>query len=120
MKHVLIESPFSGDEHRNTRYARACMLDSLNRGEAPFLSHLLYTQVLNDRIPDDRAIGITAGLALGSLMNLTAVYEDLGISGGMLLGIERAKEQGRPIEHRKLGSFWEQNFMLDQERRFGR
>jgi hypothetical protein len=39
-----------GDLRRNIRYAQLCVLDCLQRGEAPFASHLLYTQVLDDGI----------------------------------------------------------------------
>lgn len=46
---VYVESPYSSDtsEGRNDRieYARKAMQDCLKRHEAPFVSHLLYTQV---------------------------------------------------------------------------
>ena len=50
---VLLESPYAGDIEANLSYARACMRDCFERGEAPFASHLLYTQmgVLDDTIP---------------------------------------------------------------------
>jgi hypothetical protein len=64
MKKVLIESPYAGDVERNEKYARACMRDCFERGEAPFASHLLYTQpgVLDDTLHHERALGIDAGL----------------------------------------------------------
>lgn len=85
-------------------YARAAMRDCLQRGEAPYASHLLYTQdgVLDDDIPDERALGIEAGLQWGAAASKTVVYTDLGISDGMQQGIERAKAQGRMIEYRSL------------------
>jgi hypothetical protein len=60
--------------------------------------------VLDDNTVDDRSLGIAAGLAWGKVAELTVVYTDLGISPGMKQGIDRAKEEGRPIEHR---SIWE-------------
>ena len=51
---VILESPYAGDVARYTLYARECMLDSLKRNEASMVSHLLYTQCLNDLIPDER------------------------------------------------------------------
>ena len=102
MKRVIIESPYAGDVERNTAYARAAMLDSLRRGEAPFLSHLLYTQVLDDTVPADRRVGIDAGLAWGGVATLTAVYQDLGVSTGMLEGMSYATLAGRPIVYRTL------------------
>ena len=84
MKLVVIESPLSGDFGRNLIYAKLCMLDSLRRGEAPFASHLLYTQVLDDTDPESRDRGMTAGFAWGKKCDLRAFYMDRGMSGGML------------------------------------
>ncbi len=102
MTPVIIESPYAGDIERNVEYAKKCMLDSLNRGEAPILSHLLYTQVLNDSDPIQRAMGINAGLVWGKFAEKTVVYYDLGFSEGMIKGIEHAKDNNRPIEYRKI------------------
>ena len=80
------------------------MRDSLNRGEAPFAMHLLYTQegILNDDIPEERNWGIEAGMAWGKFAGVTAVYTNLGITPGMEFGIQRANEEGRKIEYRNL------------------
>lgn len=99
---VIIESPFAGDIAANTAYARECMLDSLRRGEAPFASHLLYTQVLEDSDVRERGLGIAAGLAWGQAADLTAVYRDLGVSAGMRLGIASAQHLGRRVEYRTI------------------
>lgn len=101
---VILESPYAGDIERNVAFARACMRDCLIRGEAPFVSHLLYTQpgVLADDIPEERTLGIDAGLFWGEAAEKTVVYTDLGITPGMVLGIKRAEESGRPIEYRTL------------------
>ncbi len=106
MKRVIIESPFRGENEyqreRNEKYARECMKDSIRRGEAPFLSHLLYTQVLDEKIPHERSTGISLGLVWGSAADCTVVYTDNGITEGMEIGIQHAKELGRPIEYRIL------------------
>jgi hypothetical protein len=102
MRLVVLESPFAGDTPTNTAYARAALLDCLKRGEAPFASHLLYTQVLDDELLPERQLGIHAGLAWGKVAEATVVYGDLGISRGMTIGIEAAKAIGRPIEYRTL------------------
>ena len=103
-KLVIIESPFAGNVEKNLEFARACMKDCFMRGEFPFASHLLYTQkgILDDTIPEERKLGINAGLTWGKFAELTVVYTDLGITEGMKKGIERAKEEGRKIEMRKL------------------
>lgn len=102
MRRVIIESPYAGDIKRNEDYARSCLADSLRRGEAPFASHLLYTQpgVLRDYVSSEREWGIRAGFAWGEMAEATIVYTDLGISEGMKRGIEAADKAGRPIEYR--------------------
>lgn len=107
MRLVIIESPYAGDVEANVRYARACLKDALLRGEAPYASHLLYTQkgVLNDLDLAERALGIEAGLAWGERADATIVYTDLGISLGMKLGIEQAERMGRTVEYRTLSSW---------------
>lgn len=107
MQLVIIESPFAGDLDTNIKFARACMRDSLRRGEAPFASHLLYTQeeILDDDVPKERNWGIEAGLAWGKYASKTVVYTNLGITSGMEIGIQRAIEEGREVEYRELDSW---------------
>lgn len=112
MRRVILESPFAADTpegvERNLRYARAAMQDCLlMRGEAPYASHLLYTQdgVLDDKIPEQRRLGIDAGLEWGRKAEATVVYIDLGISPGMAHGITRAVALGRPVELRMLADW---------------
>lgn len=104
MRLVIVESPYAGDVERNTRYARACMADCLRRGEAPFASHLLYPQpgVLDDLKPEERALGIAAGLEWGKKADATVVYCDLGITSGMWQGVNRAELEGRPVVMRTI------------------
>lgn len=104
---VVLESPYAGDVARNEAYARDAMLDCLQRGEAPFASHLLYTQVLDDRSPSERAVGIEAGFAFRRVADKTVVYGDLGISRGMELGIADAIRCGCVVEYRSLEAWRE-------------
>ncbi len=101
---VIVESPYAGDVERNTRYARAAMADCLARGEAPYASHLLYTQpgVLRDDIRGERELGINAGFAWRSVAERTVVYMDLGMSKGMQAGVDHALSLGHPVEMRTL------------------
>jgi hypothetical protein len=102
MRRVIIESPYAGDIKRNEQYARECMLDSLRRGEAPFLSHLLYTQVLDDTDPEQRETGIEAGLAWQDQADAVVGYIDYGISPGMELALKRAYDKGMLTELRTI------------------
>jgi len=98
---VVIESPFAGDVERNIEYARACVKDCLSRDEAPFASHLLYTQpgILDDTIREERRLGILAGFRWRSAAEKTVVYTDLGTSAGMHMGIDHARELARTGKH---------------------
>lgn len=104
MRRVIIESPYAGDVEANVAYAREAARDCLRRGESPYASHLFFTQpgLLDDSDPVQRRLGIEAGLAWGEAADATVVYEDLGISDGMALGIARALAQGRPVERRRI------------------
>lgn len=106
MKCVVIESPYAGDVKRNEAYGRACMLHSLRLGEAPYLSHLLYTQVLDDLLPADRVLGINAGLRWASKADGRVFYIDLGMSPGMCAAREFYEREAVPYETRELGAPW--------------
>ncbi|MPV50144.1 hypothetical protein GCG21_09020 [Pseudactinotalea sp. HY160] len=99
---VIIESPYAGNVQANIDYAREAMKDSLDRGEAPMLSHLLYTQVLDDDDPAERALGIQAGFAWRAAAQATIVYTDLGLTPGMRAGVTDALRRGQNIEYRSL------------------
>ena len=109
MKLVILESPyaenwrgFSVENH--VEYARAAMRDSLLRGEAPIASHLLYTQpgVLDDSLPEQRKMGIEAGLAWRAVAQAAVFYADRGFSAGMLVAKELYEREGFPFETRWL------------------
>lgn len=100
---VILESPYAGDVEGNRAYLRACIRDSLSRKEAPFASHAIYTQALDDTVPAEREMGIHAGFAWRVRAVKTVVYTDRGLSAGMKLGIEHAKNCGHVIEYRELG-----------------
>jgi hypothetical protein len=106
MRRVIIESPYAGDIALHQGYLRACLLDCLRRGEAPFASHGLYTQCLNDKKPKERDLGIKAGFEWRFAADCTVVYADLGISKGMQMGIDHAKKIAQAVEVRKLGGEW--------------
>jgi hypothetical protein len=102
MKRVILESPYAGDVERNLEYGRACLRDSLMRGESPIASHLLLTQqgVLDDNNQTERDLGIEAGLAWCESSDGTVVYADYGVTRGMYQGIDRAHSLGKLVEYR--------------------
>ena len=108
MRLVILESPYAGDIERNVAYARACVRHSLSQGEAPIASHLLYTQpgILQDGDPEERQIGIAAGLAWMESAKASVVYIDLGVTEGMEMGMEAARLAFVPVELRSIPG-WE-------------
>ena len=104
MKRVILESPFAGDVERNIEYARKCVRHSLILGEAPIVSHLLYTQdgILNDEIEEERKWGIDAGLVWKEVAQGHVFYIDYGISKGMKYAIDYASKNNIKIEYRKI------------------
>lgn len=115
---VILCSPFAGDRKRNDAYLRRCMADSLSRHEAPLASHALWTQFLDDAVPEEREVGLIceqAWLVLLGRRMLSATkfipergkvvaYIDLGISSGMRRAIEIAVISGVPVEQREIGA----------------
>lgn len=135
MTRVILESPLSAptpeERAANVRYAVECMRDSLQRGEAPFASHLMYSRnvaeavfeatlpggyhstslvsavvapygALDDSNPDERKLGMEAGFAWLAAAEKQVVYVDRGVSAGMRAGIARFIEQ---VTGRTIASF---------------
>ncbi len=105
-KLVIVESPFKAtgyySEEQHRLYLMHALADCYMRGEAPFASHHLATEVLDDSTPYERALGIRCGLAWGKHCDLVAVYSDLGVSSGVKEAISFYKSLGKPIEWRTL------------------
>ena len=106
MTPVILESPFAADTAEDraafARYRDACILDCLRNGEAPFASHLMYTDILDDTKPEERKLSVKAGFVWRPFAKLTVVYTDLGISPGMKLGIADARrycDEESPLAH---------------------
>ena len=102
MRRVIVESPFAGNREANLAYAKEALRDSLDRGEAPLASHLIYPRVLNDDFEAERRLGITAGHSWIPAADAVVVYADLGVSPGMQRGISAARVAGIPVEIRRI------------------
>ena len=109
MRRVVVESPYAAVDslaaERYAKYARRALVDALYRNEAPMASHVLYTLpgVLDDDVPQERALGILAGLTWAEAADATVVYMDYGISPGMADAIREAGKRGQPVEYRMIG-----------------
>ena len=111
MPFVLLESPWRSSvidiRRRNKLYAQRCLLDSVHRDEVPLAGHLLYTQILDDDDPTERRQGIELHMSWMLKFNkekdFMAVYQDYGVSQGMLQAIFLATDIGLKIENRYIG-----------------
>lgn len=103
MTPILIESPFAGDIPRNALYAARLCLYALEKGFAPFASHLLYTQFLDDSDPLQRDLGINAGLAFRKVAGRALFGVDYGWSPGMEQARALYDAEGVPYETVRIG-----------------
>lgn len=107
MRLVVLDSPLRADTEaarlQNLAYGRACLRDSVLRGEAPLAPHLLYTQPgIFEAGEEARRHGIEAGLAWRTVAEAIAVYLDRGLTPGMIRGVAAALSAGIPVEARRL------------------
>jgi len=101
----MVISPYAGKNPAEVKvhvdYANRCMLDCLYaHGEAPFATHVLYTKMLDDQDPQQRALGLQAGDEWAKLATRLVVYTDYGFSDGMN---ETINKSGKPCVHRSIG-----------------
>ena len=106
MNRVIIESPFRGKDKeeriKNKIYLQECIVDSLKRGEAPFASHQMYVDALNEDVSGDRTWGIHAGYEWWDAAEKIVFYLDRGWSTGMKWAKVRAETRGRVTEERTI------------------
>ena len=115
MERVILESPYAADTEEgiflNEAYGELCMHDCLvNHNEAPYASHLLYTRqfVLRDDVPADRKLGIEAGFFWRDVAEKTVFYQDLGLTKGMVQGLEDCEKKSKSFGLRRLpDELWE-------------
>lgn len=106
MRRVILESPYGSDDPavvaENVKYAQLCAMDCLRRDESPIASHLVFPLFLDDKKSEDRALGISAGLAWVCVAHAMVVYTDRGISAGMRDAIAYAESITIKVEMRVL------------------
>ncbi len=97
MKLIYVASPYRGDIKKNIEYAKQACRYVLNDGNAFFCPHLLYPQILDDDIPEERRLGISIGKEFLSKSDELWVFGE-HISHGMFEEIEFAREIDIPIK----------------------
>lgn len=110
----MVESPYSApdqeEQELNVYYALHCMHHSLAQGEAPMLTHLLYTRqthggghVADSENPHvTRAFGLDAAKSWRLVATKTVLYVDRGVSTGMQRARAEALVAGQPVEERRV------------------
>jgi hypothetical protein len=111
MKLAVLESPLGGRYIKvNTLYARHCQRQLLLAGYAPFASHLLYPQSLDDHDTDERLLGMKAGRQLSiHMLNSLAdhvFFIDLGVTDGMATAFAYSSPSQQRFAHNFERSYW--------------
>lgn len=101
MRTVYICSPYrakdSAELDRHIDYAQQLTRQALEAGLAPITPHLYMTQCLNEDKPQERAIGMTAGLELMKSCAFVIAGVKYGISEDMKREMETAAALHIPV-----------------------
>lgn len=92
---VYLASPYRGNRDQHEAFARMALYYAIQSGAVPIAPHLLYPQVLDDSLAEERALGITLDLALLNRCDALWLCGD-EISAGMELELEEARKEGIP------------------------
>lgn len=99
MKKIYVVSPYAGDVKRNVANAIDYCKFVMSKGYMPLASHLYFTQLTDDNIPEERTQGLNMGLELLEMCDETWVFYENRISSGMAGEIARTNELGLPLKY---------------------
>lgn len=97
---VYVISKYAGNTKKNTKAAIAYCRYVIAKGKMPIASHLLYPQILDDSVPEERELGLSFGLSLLSDCQEAWVFGST-ISAGMGAELEECKRLRIPIRYIK-------------------
>lgn len=97
---VYVASAYAGDVEANTAKAVEYCRMAIDAGYMPLASHLLYPQMLNDKVPAERELGLMFGLAL--LRMCDEVWVCGSVSSGMAQEIEEAKRLNKKVVYKEV------------------
>ena len=95
---VYICSPYSGNVNHNIEMARKYCRFAVDKHYLPIAPHLLFTQFMDDTIPEERETAIFMNFVLMSKCVEMWVFGDV-ISKGMQSEINRAKRKNMKIRY---------------------
>lgn len=96
---IYVASRYAGDVDANVSAAVTYCRRVIDEGYMPVASHLLYPQILNDNIPEERELGLLFGLALLRLCDEVWVFGE--VSPGVAQEIAEAKRLKKQIRYFK-------------------
>ena len=94
---VYLASRYAGDVVANTTAAIGYCRRVIQDGYMPIASHLLYPQILDDKNPAERELGLSFGLALLQMCDEVWVFGK--VTKGMAGEIEEAKKLKKQIRY---------------------
>ena len=94
---VYVASRYAGDVVANTTAAIGYCRRVIQDGYMPIASHLLYPQILDDKNPAERELGLSFGLALLQMCDEVWVFGK--VTKGMAGEIEEAKKLKKQIRY---------------------
>jgi hypothetical protein len=99
MKLVVIESPYAGDIEKNLEFCLNICRYAVSKGYSPYASHLMFTQFLDDNVPEERQAGIDCGLAWGEKADMVwiCLRPAESLSNGMRYAFEEHLKNRRHI-----------------------
>ena len=92
---IYVASRYAGDVDANVSAAVTYCRRVIDEGYMPVASHLLYPQILNDNIPEERELGLLFGLL--RLCDEVWVFGE--VSQGVAQEIEEAKRLKKQIRY---------------------
>ncbi len=97
-KKIYVVSKYAGDVKKNVSYAITYCKFVIAMGHQPIASHLLYPQMLNDNVPEERQLGCDFG------MNLLRICDEVWVFGseyskGMKAEVSKARQLGMMIRN---------------------
>lgn len=95
-KLAYIASPYAGDIEANVEFAREACRYAVFQGVIPFAPHLLYPQVLDDTVPEERELGTMMGIRMLKLCGELWLCGER-LSEGMGQEMKEARRLGIPV-----------------------
>lgn len=100
-KLIYVASPYGSPTRegieRNLEFVKKAGKAVIAGGHSPVIVHMMYPALLDDDVPEERALGCAMDLQILELCHALAYYAANGVSRGMDGEIRYALERGIPV-----------------------